>query len=233
MKIKTIKTRIFKPSENLIKFIEDYLPEIKEETVLLITSKIVALSEGRLVKISGDKEKVELIKKESDFCVRSKYAYITIKDGMVMASAGVDESNAQGNIILLPKDSFVTASKVRNYFIKKYKIKKLAVIITDSRSMPLRKGITGSALGYAGFSALKDYCKSLDIFGRPFKHSIVNVADSLATSAVLCMGEGSERRPLAIIKKVPIEYVDKINRGELLVNIKDDMYGPIFRAKLK
>ncbi len=233
MKIKTIKTRIFEPSENLIEFIENYLPKIQEETILVITSKIVALSEGRLIEKTSKKEKIKLIKKESDFFVNSKYAYLTIKDGMVMANSGVDESNAQDNIILLPKNSFLTAKKIRDYFLKKHSIKNFGVIITDSRSMPLRKGIVGVSLGYAGFSGLKDYRHSLDIFGRPFKTSIVNVADSLATAAVLCMGEGDEKKPLAIIEKAPVIYLNKIKKNELLMNLANDMYRPIFRNKLK
>ncbi|MFA5644538.1 MAG: coenzyme F420-0:L-glutamate ligase [Patescibacteria group bacterium] len=233
MKIKAIKTRIFKPSENLIEFIQKYLPKIEEETILVITSKIVALSEGRLVKKTSEKEKIKLIKSESNFCIPSKYAYLTIKNDVVMANAGVDESNAQDNIILLPKDSFSSAHKIRNYFVKKHYLKNFGVIITDSRSLPLRRGITGVSLGYAGFAGLKDYRHSLDIFGRPFKFSVVNVVDSLAVSAVLCMGEGDEKKPLAIITKAPVKYSDKIKRNELKIDIKDDMYGPIFRAKIK
>lgn len=233
MKIKTIKTRIFRPSENLIKFIESYVPKIQEETILVVTSKIVALSEGRLIKKTSKEEKIKIIKKESDFFVNSKYAYLTIKDGVVMANAGIDESNAQDSMILLPKNSFLSAQKIRDYFLKKHSMKNFGVIITDSRSMPLRKGIVGASVGYAGFSGLKDYRQSLDIFGRPFKSSIVNIADSLAISAVLCMGEGDERKPLAIIEKAPVAYLSKIKKNELLMNISDDMYRPIFRNKLK
>jgi len=233
MRIKAIKTRIFLPSENLIKFIEDYFLVFKDEDILVITSKIVALSEGRFVKKIGNIEKIALIKRESDFCIRSKYAYLTIKDGMVMASAGVDESNAQDNIILLPRDSFKTADKIRKYFVKKHNLKNFGVVITDSRSLPLRKGIAGVSLGHAGFCGLKDYRESLDIFKRPFKTSIVNVADSLATAAVFCMGEGDERKPLALIRDASVQYCNKVDKDELKIDIRDDMYRSIFRAKIK
>lgn len=228
MKIKTIKTRVFKPNENILLFIEKYLPKITERSVIVITSKIVALSEGRFVKKINEKTKEKLIKSESEFVLQTKYVCLTIKDGVVMANAGIDESNANGTLILLPKDSFKAAVKIRNYFKKRYQLKNLGVVITDSRCLPLRAGITGVALGYVGFNGLKDYRKRLDIFGHPFQYSRVDVADSLATAAVLCMGEGDEQKPLAIIYNAPIEYSDRLNRDELKIDIKEDIYKPMF-----
>jgi coenzyme F420-0:L-glutamate ligase len=233
MKITTIKTRIFKPNENLEHFIAYYLPHIKEEDVLVVTSKIVALAEGRVVSAESAVAKKKIIEAESDFILPTKYVYLTIKDGMVMANAGVDESNADGKIILLPKNSFKAAKRLRNYFRAKNKLHNLGVIITDSRCLPLRAGITGVALGYAGFKGLKDYRGQSDIFKRNFKFSRVDLADSLAAAAVACMGEGDERRPLAIIKKAPVVFCSKINENELTIDIKEDMYGPIFKFKGK
>lgn len=232
MKVKAIRTGIFKIKQNLILFIEHHIPKISDNTVLVITSKIVALSEGRVVENINESTKLKVIKSESEFVLQTKYACLTIKDGVAMANAGVDESNANGKIILLPKDSFKTASYLRNYFKRKYNLKNFGVIISDSRSLPLRSGITGVALGYAGFYGLKDYRKQLDIFGRPFHFSRVNVADSLATSAVLCMGEGDERKPLALITNFPFESRERVNKNELKINIKEDIYGPMFKKIL-
>lgn len=233
MIIKTIKTKIFRPKDNLFLFIEKYFPKIEEESILAITSKIVALAENRVVVKKDENTKKDIIAKESEVVLRTKYATLTIKDGVAMTSAGVDESNGDGKIILLPRDSFKTALLVRKYFCKKYKLKNLGVIITDSRSMPLRPGITGVALGYAGFKGLKKYKDRVDIFGRPFKFSRVDVADSLAASIVFCMGEGDEQMPLAIIRKAPVEYISKVDRNELKIKIEEDMYGPIFEKVLK
>lgn len=233
MKIQAIKTRIFKSGEKLLPFVENYVPAIKEKTILVVTSKIVALAEGRIVKKFNEKTKLAIIKRESDFVLPTKFVYLTIKNGVIMANAGIDESNANGRMILLPKDSFKAANEIRNYFRKKYKIKNLGVLITDSRCLPLRAGIVGVALGYAGFKGLKDYRRRRDIFKRPFKYSRVDVADSLATAAVLCMGEGDERQPLAIITDTPVEYCDKVKRNELKIDIREDMYSPIFKAMKK
>ena len=170
----------------------------------------------------------KIIKAESDYMLRTKYTWLTIKDGMVMSSAGIDESNADGKIILLPKDSFKVAGTLRRLLQKKYKVKNLGVLITDSRLFPLRTGVVGVALGYAGFKGLRKYRGTKDIFGRIFKLSRLNMADSLATAAVLCMGEGREQQPLALITNVPVKFVERVNRKELLIDIAEDLYQPLF-----
>ncbi len=237
MKIKAIKTRVFQPKENLLSFLERYLPAIKEKMVVVVTSKIISLSEGRIEKIENEKTRERLIKAESQWAMKTKYTWLTIRDNMVMSSAGIDESNANGKIILLPRDSFISADKIRNWLRKKYKIKEVGVIVTDSRMLPLKAGIVGIALGYAGFNGVRDYRGQSDIFGRKLKLSRTDVADSLATAAVLLMGEGNEQKPLAVINDVPIEFVNKINRHELEIEIKNDLYRPIFenvnKIKLK
>lgn len=229
MKVKAIKTRLFLPEEKLLPFIDQYCPILREGDILVVTSKIVALAEGRLVTKWDNAKKQAIIKQESQLMIPAKYICLTVKDGMVMASAGVDESNGNGALILLPRDSWRVASAIRSHFRKRRGLRKLGVIITDSRNAPFRKGITGAALAYSGFKGLKDYRRTLDIFGRPFHFSRVDVADSLATAAVLCMGEGNEKRPLAIISNAPVTYTDKINKQELRISLEEDMYGPLFR----
>jgi len=228
MIVRPIKTRVFQEEENLFDFIASYLKKIPEKSVIVVTSKIVSLSLGRTAEIKNKNTKEKLIHQESDFALRTKHVWLTIKDGMVMSSAGIDDSNANGKLILLPPDSFKIATILRNKLRKKYKVKKLGVLITDSRTVPLRSGVVGSALGYAGFKGVKKYEGTPDIFGRIFKFSRTNVADSLATAAVLVMGEGREKQPLALITETPIKFSDRISRNELKIDIKDDMYRPLF-----
>src|SRR5262249_14849593 len=143
--------------------------------------------------------------------------------------AGVDESNAAGKLVLLPKDSFKAATKIRKTLQKKYGVKNLGVLITDSRLFPLRAGIVGVALGYAGFKGVKDYRGAKDIFGRILKYSRVDVADSLATAAVLEMGEGAEQQPLAVIEGAGVEFAERVNRKELEMDPREDVYAPLFK----
>jgi dihydrofolate synthase / folylpolyglutamate synthase len=228
MLVRTIQTRIFNECENLADFISEHLPRLAEGSVLVVTSKIVALSEGRTRNMVGIKNRERIIKEESSLAIRTKYTWLTIKDGMVMSSAGIDESNANGKLILLPKDSFIVAAKLRNALRKTYTLKKLGVLITDSRLFPLRAGIVGVALGYAGFKGVKDYRGNKDIFGRVLKYSRVDVADSLATAAVLEMGEGAEQQPLAVIENAAVEFCERVNRKELVIDLEEDVYLPLF-----
>ena len=229
MRIKAIKTRIFNENENLIKFILKYAKKIPENSILVITSKIVALSEGRTTEYKNQSQKIKLIKQESSFAMKTKLTWLTIKNGMVMASAGIDESNADGKIILLPKDSFKSAEFIHKELCKKFKIKNLGVLITDSRLFPLRAGIVGVALGYAGFKGIRNYIGKKDIFGRTLKFSRTDIADSLATSAVLCMGEGKEQQPLALINNAPVEFTEKINKKELFISPQEDIFYPLIK----
>lgn len=228
MKIIPITTKVFQEDENLVRFITSQVKRVKENSILVVTSKIVALAEGRTALAKNDREKETLIRAESQLAIPTKYCWLTVKDGMVMASAGIDESNGNGKLILLPRNSFHSAHFLQTTLRPAYKIKNLGVLITDSHTTPLRAGVMGVALGYAGFQGIRDYRGTPDIFGRKLKISRTNVADSLAAAAVLTMGEGNERHPLAIIEDAPVKFSQRIHRNELHIDIKDDMYGPLF-----
>jgi coenzyme F420-0:L-glutamate ligase len=235
MEIRAIKTRIFRESEDLFPFILKYVKKIKENSILVVTSKIVALSEGRVVAFKNEKQRVALIKKESNFAIKTKHknVWLTIKDGTLLPNAGIDESNARGQLILLPKNSFQSAEVLRRKIMQKFHLKNFGVLITDSRVFPLRTGAVGMALGYAGFRGVRNYIGERDIFGRMLKMSKTDVADSVATAAILCMGEGKERQPLALIKGAPVEFTEKVNKKELQIHPKKDLYLPLFGSILK
>ena len=210
MKVKSIRTRVFQENEDLFSFILQHIKQINEDSILVVTSKIVALSEGRTALYKNEKQKIALIKKESDLTIKTKIVWLAFKDGMVMANAGIDESNAKGKLILLPKDSFKSAEILRRKLMHYFQLKNLGILITDSRLLPLRAGAVGMAVGYAGFEGVKNYIGKKDIFGRKLKMSKTDVADSLATSAVFCMGEGNEQQPLALIIDAPVHFIKKI-----------------------
>lgn len=232
MQVKDIKTRIFVEGENITDFIIEHIEQIDEESIIIVASKIVALSERRTVEFKTEKEKISIIQKESESMLRTQHVFLTVKDGSLMANAGVDESNADGKLILLPKDSFLSAKHIRTILKKYYGLKHLGVVITDSRTVQFRAGVIGVALGYAGFYGIRDYKGSADIFGRIFTVSRMDIADSIAATAVLVMGEGNERKPLVAISDAPVKFCNSFNKKELFIPIEDDMYLPFFK-KLK
>lgn len=225
MHVRAVRTPVFREGDDLFAFIVCRIPRLAEESVLVVTSKIVALSEGRTAAVA-DRERI--IRTESTFVMQTKYTWLTIKDGTVMASAGVDESNADGKLVLLPRDSFATAASLRKRLKRHYGLKRLGILVTDSRLLPLRAGAVGVALGYAGFKGVRDYRGTKDIFGRRLKLSRTDVADSLATAAVLLMGEGKEQQPLAVITDAPVVFTERVDRSELHIDPKGDLYAPLF-----
>jgi putative folate metabolism gamma-glutamate ligase len=238
MKVTPIKThKITVDDSDLIKILDKYLIIFPEKSVLAITSKIVSITEGRFVKIGGV-DKDELIKKESQFYLpREQNPYnvsITIARNMLAATAGIDESNGDGYYILWPKDPQRTANDVCRYLKRRFSLKDVGVIITDSKTTPMRWGVTAIALAYSGFKPLKDYIGKKDLFGRKFEFEKLSIVDSLAGAASVVMGEGAEQTPMAIISDLPfVEFQDRNptvkELKELCISIDEDLYGPFLK----
>lgn len=215
MIVKAVKTRKFlPPKDNLWELLGGSIKSLRENSVVAITSKIVSIGEGRCKQI--DKvTKDEIAIREADNYIPRELApgeliLHTIKNNMLIASAGVDESNGGNFYILWPKDPYSSAKKIWKFLKNKFKVKNLGVIITDSRLVPMRRGVVGIAISYLGFKPLKDYRGKKDLFGREFKMETSNFPDSLASAAVLEMGEGSESKPIVIITDVPnLEFIQK------------------------
>ncbi len=229
MLITPIKTRTFKLNQNLVNFVINNIKKAPNKSIIVVTSKIVSLAQGRVVK-GSEASKAGVVKKEAEKFIKTKWCYLALKEGHWCPNGGIDASNARGRqLILWPHQLFKEAGDLRMLLKKHYRVKNLGILITDSRSQPLRAGISGVALAYAGFKGLKSYVGKKDIFGRKLKMSRVNVADSLATAAVLTMGEGAERQPLALITDSPTQFVAKVDPEELKISIKDDLYRPLYK----
>jgi dihydrofolate synthase / folylpolyglutamate synthase len=107
--------------------------------------------------------------------------------------------------------------------------------ITDSKTAPLRVGVTGVALAYSGFQALNEYMGTKALFGRALRMIKVNVVDALATAAVLVMGEGSEQTPLAAVEELPFVTLQEREPSpaevqQLRIAVEDDIYGPLLTS---
>ena len=233
MRVTPIKThKITTNDRDLIKILDKYLSALPDRSVLAITSKIVSITEGRLVKMS-DIDKDNLIKQAQFYLPREQNRYnvsLTITRNMLAATAGIDESNGNGYYILWPKYPQKTANKVREYLKKRFRLKKIGVIITDSKTTPLRWGVTAVALAYSGFKPLKDYIGKKDLFARKFEFEKLSIVDSLASAAAVVMGEGAEQTPMAIINDLPfVEFQDRNPTAKelkgLKIKIDEDLYG--------
>ncbi len=227
MIVTPIRTRIFAEGEDLAAFIAEHIPQLADGSILAIASKVVALAEGRT---APSLEKQQLIESESSWTkqILPKW-WLTVRQGIAIVNAGIDESNSDGRLVLLPADCFASAERLRRALMQQFDISNLGIVITDSRVAPLRAGVTGVALGYAGVRGVRDYRGTPDIFGKTMEVTQTNVADSLATAATLVTGEGSEQQPLAIITDAPVEFVDLVDAQEALIDPAEDIYRDLFR----
>jgi len=239
MKIIAVKTAVIHPpKDDLLAAIADAIPSLKEKSVVIITSKVVSIWQGRCVPMNRYAKKDELVVREADLYLPREmtpgaWCMHTIKNNVFIPSAGVDESNADGYYILWPKDPMLTAKKLWTWLRKKYGVKDLGVIISDSHTIPLRRGVMGISLAHYGFEPLKDYRDTPDIFGRTLKMTQTNIPDGLAAAAVVLMGEGDERTPLAVITDIPwVKFADRPRRSKkpfssFEIRTNEDLYYPL------
>lgn len=238
MKVNAIKThKITTTDKDLFKILDRYVESFNEQSILVIASKIMAITQGRTVKLN-EKQKDELIKKEADFYIPKELhksgLYITLKNGILTFSSGIDESNGNGYQILWPSNPQIVANQVRDYLAKRFQVRKVGVIITDMTALPLRWGVIGGSLAYSGFKPLNDLRGKPDVFGKNYKFTKVGILNGLSAAASLVMGEGSEQTPVAIISDIPfVEFVDrnptKKELEDLVIKPEEDMYGPLFK----
>ncbi len=241
MKITPITTpKIGNQTHVLEDILRECLPaRLPEKSIVAVSSKILALCQGRTEEPQTiDKE--TLLQKESDYYLPKEFrqgSSCSIVHNAFIGAAGIDESNADGHFVLLPQNPFDEAKNILYFLQKHFHLSEVGVLLTDSRSTPLRRGATGVSIGYAGFEGLKDYRGTDDIFGRTMKLEVANHVDALAAAAVLAMGEGKEQTPLVIIENpISITFNQNAPTKEelsiLYVPLEEDMFFPIIRHEV-
>jgi coenzyme F420-0:L-glutamate ligase len=216
--------------------------ELQNGDVLVISSKYVSNSQGRLIELENvnvSEPGKELAKK---FQLKPKIAEVIIREtdvifggisGFVITScddimapnAGIDKSNTkEGRVILYPQDPYLIAEQIRRKIFLKYLVH-VGIIIVDSRLMPARVGTTGVAISCAGIEPVTDMRAEKDLEGNPLKVTFQAVVDNLASIANHKMGEASESKPIAIIRNSEAKLTDrKINPKELAVSYDQCVY---------
>lgn len=240
MKVKSYKTHIIEPKEVLVNIITQYIPKIPERSILVITSKILSICQNRIVRKQDVIDKFQLIKQESDLYLEGDYSQkygicLTIKNGILIPTAGIDESNSNGNYILYPTNIQEEVSLIWKALKEKYHCNEMGILITDSHTTPLRRGVTGIALGWCGFEPLYNYIGSPDIYGNPLRFTQLNILDSLASTAVFAMGEGCEQTPLVLISDLEkIVFQDRAPSDDevksISISLDEDLYAPLLTA---
>ena len=238
MKVTPIKTKKVEVGDKLFDVLDESLPKLKEKDVVVITSKIVSITQGRVLKNDGSIDKTQLVKKEADLYLPEEYVnfgvFLTIKNNIMIASSGIDESNGHGYYILWPENLIEETNKIWEYLRKKHGIKQLGVVVTDSKLAPMRKGVTGVGLSWCGFEPIRNYIGKPDIFGKPLRVETLNIVDCIAAASVLEMGEAYEQTPLGIVNEIgQIDFVDRTPSKQELDEMKIDLGEDVFTGILK
>ena len=223
---------------SLHELLDESIAGLEPDSVVAITSKVVALCEGRVVAPEAI-EKMDLVRRESQrYLPPSSSRYhvaLTIKGNTLIPSAGIDESNGGGKLVLWPADPQAAANAAWLHLSSRFETTRLGVIITDSTTSPLRMGVCGIPIAHAGFRAVNDFVGTDDLFGRPLAMTRSNVAAGLAAASVTVMGEAAEQTPLAVIRDVPfVVFQDRVPTQEelddLVIHPEDDLYAPLLQA---
>jgi coenzyme F420-0:L-glutamate ligase/coenzyme F420-1:gamma-L-glutamate ligase len=218
---------------------------LADEDAILVCQKIVSKSENRFVDLDAvevsararelaarcgkEPRLVEVILRESTQVVRCAPQVLIVRHrlGLVMANAGVDQSNVPGSdhrVLLLPEDPDASASRLRESLWELLGAAP-AVVITDTFGRPWRRGVCGTAIGACGFVTLLDRRGDTDRVGRVLKMTQVATADALAAAADLVMGAGAEGRPAVLARGLPRAWRDGAGRAaDLLRPLSEDLF---------
>jgi coenzyme F420-0:L-glutamate ligase/coenzyme F420-1:gamma-L-glutamate ligase len=127
---------------------------------------------------------------------------------IVISSAGLDESNADGMYAIgWPKDPVTSAVALRHALKERCK-KNVAVVVTDSCCHPRRIGVTAFALVVVGFDPIENYIGKKDLFGRQLLVTREARADQLATAANFLMGNADQAIPAVIVRGHGLPFSD-------------------------
>ncbi len=184
-------------AELLARALDDAGRVLVDGDVVVVTSKVVSKAEGRVVSIDRD----EAIASETVRVVaeRGPTRVVETRQGLVLASAGVDTSNtAPGTVVLLPVDPDASARALRSALLARLGVD-VAVVVSDTLGRPWRLGVIDQAIGTAGLAPLEDLRGRTDTHGNPLEMTITAVADEIASAGDLVKGKLAGA-PVAVLR---------------------------------
>ncbi|QIS15242.1 coenzyme F420-0:L-glutamate ligase [Nocardia arthritidis] len=219
----------FRPGDDLVAQLADKAPWLADGDILVVTSKIVAKAEGRIVAAPLDPEerdaaRRELVAREAVRVLARKGRTLITENrlGIVQAASGVDGSNVeQGELVLLPTDPDASAKALREGLAARLGVN-VAVVITDTMGRAWRSGQIDAAIGAAGLRVLHDYNGAVDGQGNELHVTQVAIADELAAAADLVKGKLGGV-PVAVVRGLPVTD-DGSTAADLLRTGTDDLF---------
>lgn len=220
------------PKDDLLAKIKASDLTLEEHDVIAVSSKVVSIWQGRCVAAAG-LDPDELIRTESELYLDRDetpggFVMHTVTNGLLIPNAGIDPFG--GYYILWPTNVQKAAEELLAWFKETYGREHLYLIITDSRSVFQRRGVVGMAIAWAGFEPLFDNRYRVDLLGFPSGGSQTNIPDSLAASAVFCMGEANEGTPVARLRGAPYVSTNRTEKSvrfsTFIFTLAEDIFAP-------
>jgi len=199
-----------------------------DHDLVIVTSKVVSKSEGRVVAFDGSAEhRATLIAQESRRILRRRgpLQITETHHGFINANAGIDHSNtSEGTAVLLPTDPDRSARRLRSEIRRRRQVD-VAVVITDTFGRAWRNGVTDVALGVAGIKAILDLRGTPDANGRILEVTEVAIVDEIAGAANLVLGKAAGT-PFALIRGLDPSY---FGEGSITGDVVRAPNGDLFR----
>jgi coenzyme F420-0:L-glutamate ligase/coenzyme F420-1:gamma-L-glutamate ligase len=198
-------------------------PGLRDGDILVVTSKVISKAEGRLVSATRgeavDAETVRVVAR------RGPAKIVETRHGLVLAAAGVDNSNTPpGTVALLPEDPDASARRLRKDLAGLLGIR-IGVVITDTLGRPWRTGQIDLAIGAAGLTPARDYRGQPDTFGTPLEVTLTALADEIAAAADLVKGK-TTGIPVAVLRGLDglVTEADGPGAAALIRPASEDMF---------
>ena len=198
-------------------------PGLQDGDIVVITSKVVSKAEDRVV--HGDRDSAIRAETVRVVARRGPTTISQTRHGLVMAAAGVDESNTEpGTLVLLPLDPDASAEALRKAIGERAGAR-LGVIITDTMGRPWRAGQTDTAIGAAGVIPMRDHRGQRDTFGNLLEVTVAAVADEVAAAADL-IKQKTTGVPVAIVRGLDELVTEAAGPGAaaLIRSADEDMF---------
>lgn len=196
----------FRPGDDLAAALALAAPWLRDDDVVVITSKVISKCEGRIVDAPTDPEQRDalrrkLIDAEAVRVLARKGRTLITENahGLVQAAAGVDGSNVDsGELALLPIDPDASATRLRSALRELLGVT-VGVVVTDTMGRAWRNGQIDVAIGAAGLTVLHGYGGSVDRHGNELIVTEIAVADEIAAAADLVKGKLTDI-PVAVVR---------------------------------
>ena len=196
----------FRPGDDLAAAIAEAAPWLRDNDVLVVTSKVLSKCEGRMVAAPSDPDERDALRRKLidgeavRVLARKGRTLITENAlGLVQAAAGVDGSNVDSHeLALLPVDPDGSAALLASALRERLGVT-VGVIVTDTMGRAWRTGQTDVAIGAAGLAVLHGYAGERDEHGNELIVTEIAVADEIAAAADLVKGKLTAV-PVAVVR---------------------------------